>query len=214
MIRRAIGGDEQARDEFARIHYALVHAFLRRRWQGTTAMNGLDDAVQDVFLDCLRPDGALSRVDFARLHSIRAFLLGITVRVARRHERRRASRRQHQRPMADPNAVVESRPSVAQQLDRVWARALVQRALARLDHLAEVDPRRQRRVALLRLRYIEDIPLRELAEVWSVDPAWLHHEHSTARRELSGALRTVLAGVLRVRHEDLELECARLLEFF
>ncbi|MBK8268830.1 MAG: hypothetical protein IPK83_11220 [Planctomycetes bacterium] len=34
----------------------------------------LDDAVQDVFLECFRPDGALDRLDVHRPGGFRAFL--------------------------------------------------------------------------------------------------------------------------------------------
>ena len=56
------------------------------RWRRDPLRQGVADAVQDVFLDCLRPGGALERADPAR-GTFRIYLHGIVRNVALRHER-------------------------------------------------------------------------------------------------------------------------------
>ena len=57
------------------------------------------------------------------------------------------------------------------------------------------EPARRPSVAssLLRLRFHEELPIREIAARWQEDPARLHHEYATARDEFRTALRAVVA---------------------
>jgi hypothetical protein len=50
-----------------------------------------------------------------------------------------------------------------------------------------------RRVELLRLRFQDSLPIRDIAMLWNEDPASVHHEYATARKEFSTALRQALA---------------------
>ena len=50
-----------------------------------------------------------------------------------------------------------------------------------------------RRVHLLRLRFHDGLPIRDIAERWGMDAAKLHHEYATAREEFRAALRAVVA---------------------
>jgi len=70
-----------------------------------------------------------------------------------------------------------------------------------------------RRVELLRLRFREGLPIREIARLWGADPAHLHREYAKARREFSTALRDVVREHLPEGGANLEAECSRLAEF-
>ena len=59
VIREAAAGDAEARAEFVRIHAPTVRGYLRARWARHRLLRDIDDAVQEVFLDCLRDGGAL-----------------------------------------------------------------------------------------------------------------------------------------------------------
>ena len=99
---------------------------------------------------------------------------------------------------------------MSRQFDRAWATHLLGRARARLVAIAK-DERMRRRTELLRLRYGEDLPIREIARRWSVDAAYLHHEHAIARREFKQALRTEVAMHQREQPRDLDRACRELL---
>ena len=82
----------------------------------------------------------------------------------------------------------------AEAFDRAWARALLREA-ARVqeENARQAGPAAFRRVQLLRLRFQDNLPIREIAALWNEDPAKLHHEYATARAEFRTALLLVVA---------------------
>jgi RNA polymerase sigma-70 factor (ECF subfamily) len=68
-----------------------------------------------------------------------------------------------------------------------------------------------RRVELLRLRFEEDMPIRDIARAWDADPAAVHKEYARARREFQDALREVVAFHAPGSDEEIEEECKELL---
>ena len=49
-----------------------------------------------------------------------------------------------------------------------------------------------KRIELLRLRFEENLPIREISQRWNIDAARLHHDYALARQELrNGASRPV-----------------------
>ena len=83
VIRRAAEGVPQARSEFASRYGPVIRAYLGARWRGTTFFHDVDDAAQQVFLDCFKENGALGRVDPERGTGFRPFLYGVVRNVAR-----------------------------------------------------------------------------------------------------------------------------------
>ena len=85
VIARAAAGDTAARSTFARSYLAVVRSFLDARWSSTPLESEVDDAVQQVFIECLREDGVLARADPER-GDLRGLLFGVASNVARRFE--------------------------------------------------------------------------------------------------------------------------------
>lgn len=214
MIVEAAEGSRSARDSFARAYLPAVTAYFRARWRGSELSDDVEDAVQEVFLDCFRDEGALARADPA-LGRFRAFLYGIARNVGRRHEERRGHRREHQ--AADSSqwaAVARGDSSLGRVFDRVWAETLVRQARARHAEAARAgDEHAQRRYELLRLRFEDGLPIRTIAERWKESPARVHHEYADARAEFrQHLLRVVAASLHAPTAESTEAECAGLLE--
>jgi RNA polymerase sigma-70 factor (ECF subfamily) len=186
MIRDAAGGDPAARERFARIYLPVVKAYLAARWR--SERHSVDDAAQDVFVECFRAGGVLEKANPECSGGFRAFLLGAVRNVARRHEARR--RLDAQLPADIPTD--DTAPAEA--FDRAWARSLLKEA-ARIqeERAMSTGPEAGRRVQLLRLRFHDGLPIREIAEHWDVDAAKLHHEYATARVEFRSALLSVVA---------------------
>jgi RNA polymerase sigma-70 factor (ECF subfamily) len=185
LIRGAAGGDPAARDRFARIYLPVVRAYFAARWCGR---RDVDDAAQDVFVECFRAGGLLEKVDPRRPGGFRAFLLGAARNVARRHE----ARKQFDARLPADLPADDTGPEHA--FDRAWARALLREAAAVQQRSAEqASPAAVRRVQLLRLRFGDGLPIRGIAARWGEDPAKLHHEYATARDEFRAALRDVVA---------------------
>ncbi len=186
LICDAAGGDPAARERFARVYLPVVKAYLAARWR-TTARDA-DDAAQDVFVECFRAGGLLEKADADRPGGFRAFLLGAVRNVARRHEAG------HRPVEALPPNLPGDDTGPAEAFDRAWARALLREA-ARVQELTaqQSGSAAERRVSLLRLRFHDGLPIREIAARWGEEPAKLHHEYATARDEFRSALRGVVA---------------------
>jgi RNA polymerase sigma factor (sigma-70 family) len=210
QIRGAAAGDASARNGFVRRYEPLVRAYLTTRWGRGPLRGDVDDTVQDVFLECFRERGGLQKADPEK-GSFRAFLYGIVRNVARRIESKQAGRREAPPGAAcDVEVIPEDDESVSQVFERAWARTVMREAAERQAVLAqESGAPAVRRVELLRLRFEEGLPIREIAARWEVEAAWLHHEYARARREF----RDIVLAVVEETEPgcDPEAEAARLL---
>jgi RNA polymerase sigma-70 factor (ECF subfamily) len=149
--------------------------------------SAVDDAVQDVLLECFRPNGVLQRADPEYAGGFRAFLFGVVRNVARRYE---AKRRIHELP----HEIMADDTTVGQVFDREFARAVMREASQLQLRLAQAEgPHALRRFQLLSLRFQDSKPIRDIAVEWNVDAAWLHHQYATARTEFRRALMQVVA---------------------
>lgn len=190
MIAGAARGDAASREAFARQYAPVLRAYLAARWRGRTDVGELDDVVQEVFVECLRANGALERAEPERPGGFRAYLYGVARNVALRAESRRGGRRESppptdfpldQRPAdVDPHSVV---------FDRAWAESIMRQAGAIMsERAAGAGAEAERRVELLRLRFSEDLPIREIAARWGADPVQVHRWYARAREEFHAAL--------------------------
>jgi RNA polymerase sigma-70 factor (ECF subfamily) len=215
MIRGAAAGDRAARERFARAYEPVVRAGLAHRWRGTGLLGEIDDAVQEVFVDCLRDGGALSRADPDRPGGFRAYLFGITANVARRVEKARHRDRARHAGAMDAAEVAADDTGLSSALDRAFALALLEQAVLRHREKAAVqgEPGR-RRVELLRPRFQEDLPIRDIAARWNEPAAKVHKEYARAREDFREALREVVGFHFPGSRAGIDAECARLLALF
>jgi RNA polymerase sigma-70 factor (ECF subfamily) len=201
VIRAAGEGAAAERDEFARRYGGVLRSWFRARWRGGAFGQDVDDAVQEVFVECLREGGVLARADPDHAGGFRAVLYGVARNVALRCEDRSRGRGGAGRGARDPAAAsVEldqlplDEPTLSRAFDRAWAQGLLHEAVARLAARATADGERAlRRVELLRRRFGDGVAIRDLAREWGVDAADLHHEYARARREFAGSLHDVVA---------------------
>jgi RNA polymerase sigma-70 factor (ECF subfamily) len=207
VIRVAAAGSPTDRDELARRYLDVVRAYLAARWRGSALREELDDAAQDVFVECFRDGGAVEAAGAGRVSSFRAFLFGVVRNVARRFESRPA------RPAAPLPDIAADAASQSRLFDRTWAQAIMAEA-ARLQRqrAAETGPEAVQRVELLRLRFEENLPIRAIAERWNIDAAKLHHAYALARQEFRTALQEVVAFHHPGTPAEVEQEAAGLLK--
>jgi RNA polymerase sigma-70 factor (ECF subfamily) len=192
----------------------VVRAYLAARWRGSKLLPELDDTVQDVFIECLRDGGLLERAQADRPGGFRAFLYGAVRNVALRAEARRA-RQLAREPgeVVDLQRIAGGEEALSRVYDRAWAKAVVREAAERQSALAaQLGEAAVRRVELLRLRFHEGMPIREIAGRWGRDTASLHHEYARAREEFRSALREVVAFHHPGSNADVDRECAQLLK--
>jgi RNA polymerase sigma-70 factor (ECF subfamily) len=187
LIGAAAGGDAAARNEFARLYQPVARSYFAARWQLSPLRSIVDDAVQDVFVECFKPGGVLGKVNESPADGFRPFFHGVLRNVARRHEER------HRPALPLPDEQAADDTSLSAAFDRAWARSLLQEAARVQSEMARGDERATRRVKLLRLRFQDGLPIRDIAAKWGDDAAKLHHEYATAREEFRAALRRVVA---------------------
>jgi RNA polymerase sigma-70 factor (ECF subfamily) len=211
-LRDAAAGERPAREEFAARYAPMVRAYLAARWRPSPMLQELDDAVQEVFVECLRQGGALEHARADRPGGFRPFLYGLVRNVALRFERARARRGREAVGGLDPGCIADDETSLSRAFDRAWAQALMRAAAARQERLAaDRGAAARRRVELLRLRFRDGLPIRAIARLWDADPAALHHEYARARDEFREALLEVLAYDHPAPRAELERECRELL---
>ncbi len=209
LIHAVVEGSDSARSEFHAKYEGMVRSVLAARWRGRPLVQFLDDAQQEVFLQCLREGGAVTGADSSR--AFRPFLRGVVINIARKFERQEAAKR----PLHDDNVldqVEDCATAVSALFDREWAKVLVQEAVVRQHQMAKSKgDEALRRVELLRLRVSQGKPIREIAEVWGVKADWLHHQYATARNEFRKALESVVAFHNPGNTQHIEQECRELL---
>lgn len=213
VVEGAAAGREEDRDAFARRYLPVARAYLAARWHGGPLSSEIDDAVQEVFIDCFRDRGALARADRERAGGFRAYFCGILRNVAMRAERARAQRRDAPADSSfAPDEIPEDAPALSSVFEREWAASILKQARAlQADRAAASGEAATKRVELLRLRFESGLPIREIALRWNDDADRLHHEYATAREEFRDALREVVAFHHPGTRAEVDAECGRLL---
>ena len=210
VIHGAARGQRQDQEDFARRYAPVVRTYIEARWRRSALISEVDDAAQEVFLECFREGGVLDRVSEQRPLTFRAFLYGVTQNVALRFEARAERKREVPAGSAvDLDAIERTEETLSQIFDRAWARALLKEALnlQRLESQSNGE-RAQRRIELLRLRFEKGMPIRDIATEWKEDPALVHREYLLARKEF----RAALVAVLKFHHPASDAEVERELD--
>lgn len=194
-IRGAAAGDDAQKQAFARRYADVVRAYLVARWQHSPLLQEVDDALQEVFVEAFRAGGVLERASPEYPGGFRAFFYGVVRNVAMRFEARQGRRRDRQPATEFFQESTDGRDEgLSQVFDRAWAQSIMRQAAERQRQRAE-DERGDAltRVELLRLRFHEGLPIREIARLWQADPTHLHREYARARKEFRAALSEVVA---------------------
>lgn len=193
VVDAAAAGSPAARDEFARRYGDWIRRQLAVRWRGTALLADVDDAVQEVFCECLKPRGVLVRADRAAVEGFRALLGAVVRNVALRAETARARHLQRHAPLASTQHAADA-STIGRALDRTWAQGLVREAAAEMARrAAAIGEPAQRRVELLRLHFESGRSIPEIAADWGRDAAYVHHQYAKARADFQRTLLAVLA---------------------
>ncbi len=210
LIRAAADGDDAQREEFGRRYLPAVRAILTARWKGTPMAEDIDDAIQEVFVACLRNGGALERADGITT-GFRAFLFGVSRNVALHWERTRA-RRTARIQLGHVDDLASDESGLSRLFDREYARAIVREAMATMEQRARIQGEAAlRRVELLRERAENGKSIREIARFWQSDGHELHLEQAKAKREFRSALRQTVGLAERCAGAHIDAECHRLM---
>jgi RNA polymerase sigma factor (sigma-70 family) len=189
----AAGGDPTEQAVFAAVYGELVRKWLWFRWRHGPLRGLIEDAVQEVFVECLRPGGALQHLDPGRaVHGPAAFLRGVVQHVAQRIERSEARRlRTIRERLADSPTV---RPDPPEQGDADWARARIATALDMLDRGDRASPPHRSLRQFLRLHFEDGLPVRAIARLWHEPAQRVQETRRRACRRFRDCLVRVVQG--------------------
>tara|TARA_R110002094_G_scaffold60544_3_gene71174 strand:+ start:1858 stop:2505 length:648 start_codon:yes stop_codon:yes gene_type:complete len=205
------------RDRFCRRYSPLIETYLASRWRLPRGHERVADGTQDVFLQLFKPNGALKGVDPSRPGGFRAYLYGVTTKVA--SERDRVAARQ-QRERGDPRMELDqlgsSWASQSQAFDQAWARLVFQEAYETMVAQFEGDPTALRSLQVLQLRYDEALPPREIAKRLVIaDVRVVYQVLDTGKAKFRRALLSVMAEYNpSCSKNEVENLCRQLLSLF
>jgi RNA polymerase sigma-70 factor (ECF subfamily) len=212
MIERAARGETDELAAFAVRYAPPIRAYLSARWCGTSRVHDIEDAVQNVFVECLKDNGVLARARRDHVGGFRAFLYGTVRNVARRFEAPRGSDRERPEEHATLDQHYGDETRLSMVFDRAWALEVMREAAARMsERAARHGEEAVQRVEILRLRFEEGLPVRAIAARIAAPAERVHREYARARREFKEALLDVMSfyhGDDRLRATQ---ECAHLL---
>lgn len=219
LVARAAAGDPPSRSRFGRTYQPLIRGFLAQRWRGTKLVDEVEDATQDVFVECFRPDGPLKHAD-AEKGDFRGYLFGVVRNVALRAEAQAKKRAPLQEGRLSQVDVVDranganggnGTDGAVHEFDREWARMLMREA-GKLMLERAADDKARLRVELLRLRFGRDVAMNEIAVRFDLELAAVHRQYARAREEFRACLREVVAFHCVRTEVELDDECRRLFE--
>ncbi|MEM8712849.1 MAG: sigma-70 family RNA polymerase sigma factor [Planctomycetota bacterium] len=213
LLRDAAGGSQRAREEFARAYLPVVRAYLTARWRHRLSPEELEEAVQELFIACLRDGGLLERIDVSGQHSFRAYLFGAVRNIALELERSRRRREVRAKAPEHAEGAPVDEESLSLLFDSEWARGIVRRARALYTEKAAASgAAMQRRVELLALRFGQGLQNRDIAERWDMNPKRVQKDYAQAKQEFSDCLRAVIGFDNPGRPEVVAKEFAQLPE--
>ncbi len=203
VIREAAEGHPNAREEFARSYMLAVRTYLKARWSSPLMRGYIDDATQEVFVECFRDNSPLKRVGKDITTSFRAYLFGLVRNSARNFEKRLAVPRNQPGASLSDVEIAADDPSLSVVFDRAWARMIIKQAGEKhRENAKQKGESALRRVELLTMRFQHGLPIRHIADEWNVDAAILHREYAKARDEF----RTAMREVIRFNHSGTDAE--------
>lgn len=209
LIGGAASGDATSRGTFARLYGDVVRIELAARMRRAADDADVEDAVQEVMLECLKAGGALERASAKKCTRFRAYLGGITRNVALRYQ---------ERQMLQPDTldradtVSDPGPAIAARLDAAWSHAVLGEVMALLVHESATSATARMRLAVLRMRHEEGSSPAEIAAALNITPVRVHYLTAEAKRDFRNALLSVVSqqnpGLTRA---EVEAECVALL---
>lgn len=207
LVRNAAGGDSECRAAFCRLYGPVIRSYLAARLRLPPEHEEVLDGSQEVFMQCLKPNGVLSRAESDRPGGFRAFLYGTAKNVAAslesaRHRRRIEAGDDRLGGMADDEA------TASRVFDRSFAVVLTREARRLLAERAPPGSAASQRLRALELMYERGLPSRAIAVELELDVASVYPLMTRARKEFKGALIEIIAGYHPGdSREDLERRC-------
>jgi RNA polymerase sigma-70 factor (ECF subfamily) len=193
LVRSAAAGDPESQAAYCRLYAPVISSYLAARWRRARDHQDVSDGVQEVFMQCFKPGGALGRADSDRPGGFRAFLYGITRNVAGTIEASRARRVREQGGGEEIDLVPSDDATVSRVFDRAFAQVLTREARRLLAERATPGSPAATRLRALELMYEKGLPSREIAKELGLDVGAVYPMLTRARKEFRATLLEVIA---------------------
>ena len=192
VVLGARAQDPSLRNEFGERYAPIVRAYFAAYWHLPADDPRVEDATQDVFLQCFRSGGVLDNVDPARKGGFRAYLFGVARNIGLSSDRNEARRRSRTCNL-DTTEIEEdssdSQPDAA--FHQAWARHVADEAFQLMQ--TKGGSGAEARVAMLRLRYFGGLSPREIARRAGLPVEETYRLLYAARGQFRAALLDVVA---------------------
>jgi RNA polymerase sigma-70 factor (ECF subfamily) len=213
LIQGASEGEQAAREEFSARYGPVIQAYLFSRWRNSVLLREIEDAMQEVFVECFKQGGVLSKADQERPGGFRAFFYGLVRNIARKIEERARGLPHTANPSSlDLEGLQSGGESPSVVFDRAWARSIVKEATALQSSQAQTKGEGAlKRMEILRLRFQEGLTIRAIADLWESEYFQIYRQYVQARDEFEAALREVIALETAGTSDEIEKTLADLL---
>lgn len=192
VVLGAAAGRAEARDAFCRTYGSIIRSYLCARWRVPFTHENVEEGVQEVFLECFKERGALTRVDPER--PFRAYLYGVTSVTAVALERKWRKRdRDHAVSGFEPDRIERDEATLSHVFDREWARMVGREARVLFAQRAAEGDAPARRARCLELRYQQGKPPREIAQELGIQVERVYEMLHQAKADYRSALLEVVS---------------------
>jgi len=211
MIVAAGAGEHAARARFAQHYDSVIRAYLSARWRLPTTHEAVDDAAQEVFVQCFKPGGALQGVEASGPARFRTYLYAVVRNVADRIERDKGVRRAAQEPSAGLDQLAHDEATLSRVFDRAWVGTITRSAWLLMVSRLSQDATGRDRIQVLDLRFRDGLAAGAIAERLKLEPGYVYQQLRNAKRDF----RTALVDVVGSQHpgstkEEVEARCVDL----
>lgn len=184
-------GESAARERFARTYHGLIRAYLAARWRLPPTSDAIDDASQEVFVQCFKQGGALLGVDPRGPARFRSYLFAIVKHVADRIERSNGVRRTPQEGAPhELDDLSAHDATLSRVFDRAWVGTVTRSAWLLMTSRLQSGDRDRLRV--LDLRFKEGLAPAAIAARLDIDVNLVYQQLRNAKRDFRSALVEVV----------------------
>jgi DNA-directed RNA polymerase specialized sigma24 family protein len=178
LIRRAAAGDAEDRERFAARYAPVIRGYFSTRWHLPLSHERVQDASQEVFVQCFRQGGVLASANPELGSGFQAFLYGVARRIGANLDRRlgHLKAKEIDGHSDFDECAISSELALSKSFDRAWA-SLV--ALAGLE--------------ALQLQFFEGLQPREIAERRGVAAEAIYESLRLAKKDFRAAFVEVMA---------------------
>ncbi|HMS16803.1 MAG TPA: hypothetical protein PKA37_08170 [Planctomycetota bacterium] len=189
LVRGAASGDPESLESFSHFYGPVIRTYLSARWRCSLEHEDVGDGAREIFLQCLKPGGALSRVDDQQPGGFRGYLYGITRNVALSLD----ARRMRARHEGLPPSLESDDPTLSAVFDRAFAAAITREARELFQVRAQRSPNAYLRYRALELTYERGARAEEVGRELGLAGTAVYALVSRARKEFRATLLQVMA---------------------